>query len=107
MIGSGPTHYASGNVSRCDAVAARARAIPQECRTKALRLDHQHCDAEQGAIGPISRKLADNGEIWSLVFKAYGEASPSVHELVRTASAEYASRYWVCCAAATRTMLPL
>ena len=95
VIGSGPTHYASGNVSRCHAVAARARAIPQEYRTKALRLDHQHCGAEQGAIGPISRKLADYGEIWSLAFGAYGEASPSVHELVRTVATEYASRHWV------------
>ena len=54
VVGSSPTHYTSGNISRCHAVATRARAIPQEYRAKALRLDHQHCGAERGTVRPIS-----------------------------------------------------
>jgi len=95
VIGRGPSHYASGDVSRCHAVAARAQAIPTEYRRKALRLDHQLCHSSGGVPGPISRKLAGYGRIWGLAFGAYGEASPDVHELLSMLAATYASRHWV------------
>ena len=95
VIGGGPSHYVSGDVSRCRAVAARARAIPQEYRLKALNVDHQHCGVAEGTPGPVSRKLASYGRIWGLTFGAYGEASPDVHELLSILAMTYASRHWV------------
>ena len=95
VIGGGPSHYVNGGVSRCRAVAARARAIPQEYRSKALALDHRHCGVAEGTPGPVSQKLASYGRIRGLVFGAYGEASPDAHELLGVLAAEYASRHWV------------
>ena len=95
VIGGGPSHYASGDVSRCRAVASRARAIPQEYRTKAARLDRQYLNVAEGSPGPISQKLASYGQIWGLAFGAYGEASPDVHELVQTLARSHAERNWV------------
>jgi hypothetical protein len=94
VIGSGPSHYATGDVGRCHAVATRARAIPREYQTKALRLDHQHCGTPQGHQGPVSLKLASYGRIWAFAFGAYGEASADAHELVRMLATTYASRHW-------------
>jgi len=48
VIGGGTSHYLSSAASRCYAVAARARAIPQEYQAKATRLDRQHCDTPEG-----------------------------------------------------------
>ena len=94
VIGSGPTHYASDDVRRCFAVEGRARAIPSEYRSKALRLDHLHCGSLEGAPGPVTHKLAGYGRIWGLAFGAYGEASPDVHELAHVLATSCASRQW-------------
>ena len=93
-LGGGPTHYATGELCRGFAVAARARAIPREYRLKAQRLDETHCGARRGVPGPVALKLAGFGRLWGLVFGAYGEASEDVHELVRTLSTSYAARHW-------------
>ena len=50
VIGQGPSHYSRENVSRGSAVAARAESIPQEYRSKALRLDNQHCGVPQECL---------------------------------------------------------
>ena len=95
VIGMGPSHYQTGDVSRGHAVATRARDIPQEYRRKALRLDHQHCGAPEGTPGPITRKLAGYGRVRGLAFGAYGEASQEVHDLAGLLATSYASRHWV------------
>jgi len=95
VIGAGPSHYARDEVRRGYAVEARAASVPQESRNKALRLDHQHCGSPEGTPGPVTQKLASYGRIRGLVFGAFGEASPDVHELAEVLATSSASRQWV------------
>ena len=78
-------------MSRCSCVCS---AIPQEYRSKAQRLDREFCGVEGGSPGPISQKLASYGNLQCLVFGAFGEASPDVHELVQVLASAHASRHW-------------
>ena len=90
---AGPTWYAHGDLSRCAAVARRARAIPGEYAAKARELD-QVCGADPGAAesGPVTRKLLSFGRIQCLVFGAFGEASEDMHRLVDLLAGGRASR---------------
>ena len=96
VIGLGPTWYNRGDLARCCATAARARAVPQEYIHKARALDQRFANADDaGAPGPLERKLAGFGRVRSLAFGAFGEASSDVHDLVGVLAKAYASRNWV------------
>jgi len=93
---AGPTWYHHGDVSRCPAVARRARAIPGEYADKAKALDAQFCGVPRGAdsIGPVLHKLLSYGRMRCLVFGAYGEGSADAHELVAQLAACRGARDW-------------
>ena len=74
--------------TRAAAVASRARAVPTAYEALARDLD-ERCHGVRGdavragvvGAGPVLRLLRSYPECVGLVFGAFGEASPSVHEL--------------------------
>ena len=71
-------HYGSGAKEQ-RAVDRRAGRIPQEYRSKAIRMDSE--GGAQGTEGPCQRRLAEF-KILRLVWGALGEGSQDVHSLV-------------------------
>ena len=78
----GSTTYPSDDSARCAAVAARAADIPSEYVRKAHRVDVKFCGTAAEAVGPVEAKLRTFDPVHGLVFGAYGEASPAVHNFL-------------------------
>ena len=60
----------------------RESEVPGQYRRTAAKMDETlgHADGQ----GPVSRRLAEYGEVLSLCFGGYGEASKEVHEIIDT-----------------------
>ena len=76
-----PSFYKPGAEGR-RAVEFREAEVPGEYRRTAEKMDETlgHADGQ----GPVSRRLREYGEVMSLCFGGYGEASKLVHELIAT-----------------------
>ena len=67
-----------GNVRATD---KRANSLQGEYLRKARKIDEE---ITTNKPGPVETKLGEYGDIWGLVFGAWGEASYGVHQLVQT-----------------------
>ena len=87
MLSSCPTRYPRAPRARESAVARRANLLPREYERKAQLMDRQYGGVQEGVTGPVERKLSSFPRLQSLVFGAWNEASPDVHNLVHTVAA--------------------
>ena len=79
---------------RCEAVARRARALPNEYAAKARAADRNFCATPDGEEGPVIRKLQSFDPVRGLVFGAWGEASPDTERLLTMLARKGASHHW-------------
>ena len=102
-VHDGTDHYltAEARRTRAAAVAARARAVPTAYEALARGLDERNHGVRGDAVraglvgaGPVLRLLRSFPECVGLVFGAFGEASPSVHELCAHAAAVGSEQGW-------------
>ena len=83
VITSCPTRYACAPCHPDKAVLRHAAQLPKEYLVKARTMDTVYSGVHEGEEGPVARKLA-TFPFLSLVFGAWNEASPDVHDLVQT-----------------------
>ena len=76
-----PTWYQNGG--RVRAVDKRANLLQAEYRRKARNVDRGYGGVEEGVVGPVERRLAEYGDLHTLVMGAFGEASEDVHNLIQ------------------------
>ncbi len=74
------THYPEGWTT--PGVVKRAASLTAEYMRKARDADRKYCGVEEAEVGPVQEHLETFGEVQGLVFGAFGEASPKVHDLI-------------------------
>ena len=76
-----PSYYKPGAGGR-RAVDIRDSEVPGHYRRTAVKMDQSlgHLDEN----GPVSRRLAEYGQVLPLCFGGYGEGSEEVHNLINT-----------------------
>ena len=84
MLSSCPTRYPRAPRARESAVTRRANLLPREYERKAQLMDRQYGGVQGNVAGPVERKLSSFPRLQGLVFGAWNEASPDVHNLVHT-----------------------
>ena len=70
------------------------RALPAEYAAKARQVDERYCGTPSGQIGSVAQRLETFEPVRGLVFGAWGEASPCVHQLLAIMARTGAQHHW-------------
>ena len=76
------TWYTTGSGVNVRATDKRDNRLQSLYKSKAKNVDREIIGTPAGERGPVERKLDEHGDIMSLCYGAWGEASKDVHELI-------------------------
>jgi hypothetical protein len=89
----GSSTYVAGS-QRCAAIERHSGELPREYAGKARKLDQDYCGTLPGSLGPVEARLCSFEPVKGLVFGAFREGSPDVHQLLSALASSGSIKHW-------------